>query len=136
MFKFLVGYLIERALLRLAIRIAVPAALLAWMLGGCGAIDAAVRDLTKDPRASSYAGALPHRVRPLEPRTKASGCSTRNGLPDPACTPGAVFADATLNEICTPGYSRAVRNVSYGTKSAVYRADRGAPRTRAARSAD
>jgi hypothetical protein len=47
MFKFLVGYLIERALLRLAIRIAVPAALLAWMLGGCGAIDAALRDLCR-----------------------------------------------------------------------------------------
>ena len=47
------------------------------------------------------------------PRTKATGCASRGGLPDPECTPGAVdprvsqaAVDAT---ICTSGYARSVR---------------------------
>jgi len=31
-----------------------------------------------------------------------------------------VFADATVAEICTPGYTKSVRNVTYSQKSAVY----------------
>jgi hypothetical protein len=122
MLTFLIGYLIERAILRLAIRCVIPAALLVWMLGGCVAIDAAVHDLTNGAGRSNYAGTLPHHVRLLGRATRASGCRAHDGLPDSACTPGAVFADATLSEICTPGYTRAVRNVSYDTKRAIYRA--------------
>jgi hypothetical protein len=55
-------------------------------------------------------------------RTKTSGCIAANGLPDPACTPGAVFPDATVAQICTPGYSSSVRNVSQSDKDAVYAA--------------
>jgi hypothetical protein len=122
MLTLLIGYLIERAIWRRAIRCVIPATLLVWMLGGCGAIDAAVHDLTNGASRSNYSGALPHHVRLLGRATRASGCRAHDGLPDSACTPGAVFADATLSEICSPGYSRAVRNVSYETKRAVYRA--------------
>ncbi len=53
-------------------------------------------------------------------RTKTSGCVSHNALPDAACTPGAIFADATKEQICTPGYSSSVRNVSSSTKNEVY----------------
>jgi hypothetical protein len=41
-------------------------------------------------------------------------------LPDPACTPGDIFPQATKAAICTPGYSRSVRNVPVEVKDAVY----------------
>lgn len=56
----------------------------------------------------------------LGKRTKTSGCVSSNGLPDPACTPGAIFPDATVDKICTPGYSSSVRNVPTSTKDKVY----------------
>lgn len=52
--------------------------------------------------------------------TKSSNCVAKNGVQDKACTPGAIFADATLQQICTPGYSSSVRNVSTETKDQVY----------------
>jgi hypothetical protein len=53
-------------------------------------------------------------------RTKTSGCVSQNALPDPACTPGAIFPDATQEEICVPGYSSKTRNVSESEKKQVY----------------
>ena len=53
-------------------------------------------------------------------RTKATGCHVRGALPDPACTPGAIFTAATVSHICTPGYSRSVRNVPESVKQSVY----------------
>jgi hypothetical protein len=53
-------------------------------------------------------------------RTKTSGCIAQNGLPDHACTPGALFANVTKDQICTPGYSKNVRNVPSAVKSQVY----------------
>ena len=44
----------------------------------------------------------------------------RNGLPDPDCTPGAVFADVTAEQICQRGYASSVRDVSTETKRQVY----------------
>ncbi len=58
----------------------------------------------------------------LGQRTKSSGCVAANGLPDLGCTPGAIFPDATVAQICTPGYSSSVRNVSQSDKEAVYAA--------------
>ena len=47
------------------------------------------------------------------PRTKTSGCISQGGLPDPACTPGAidirVSASTTGATICTSGYTATVR---------------------------
>lgn len=53
-------------------------------------------------------------------RTKFSGCVSANALPDPACTPGAIFPDATKDQICTPGYSSGVRDVPESLKEDVY----------------
>src|SRR5689334_23743391 len=41
-------------------------------------------------------------------------------LPDPKLTPGDVF-DVTAADVCTPGYSKKVRNVPQTVKEEVYR---------------
>jgi len=56
----------------------------------------------------------------LNERTKEENCETRGPLPDPDCTPGAIFKDATINEICVSGYSKTVRNVSTILKKKVF----------------
>ncbi|HZR39747.1 MAG TPA: HNH endonuclease [Ktedonobacteraceae bacterium] len=56
----------------------------------------------------------------LGKRTKTAGCVAHNGLPDSACTPGAIFASATVQEICTSGYASSVRNVPYSEADDVY----------------
>ena len=58
----------------------------------------------------------------LHPVTRRSGCRTRRGLPDPACTPGARFSRVTRAQVCRAGFAKSVRNVSSSTKDAVYRA--------------
>lgn len=57
----------------------------------------------------------------LGPRSKTSGCQVHGALPDRACTPGAIFASATKDQICVLGYSRRVRFVSSSTKRTAYR---------------
>jgi hypothetical protein len=54
------------------------------------------------------------------PRTKTAGCIASGGLPDPACTPGAIFKTATSGVICVQGYSETVRSVTVATKRAIY----------------
>ena len=58
----------------------------------------------------------------LPGRTQTSGCRVRGPLPDPACTPGAVFADATTSVICVSGYTARVRSVSTSMKKQGYAA--------------
>jgi hypothetical protein len=41
-------------------------------------------------------------------------------MPDPACTPGAIFPDATREQICETGYSSTVRNVPDAVKDQAY----------------
>ena len=53
-------------------------------------------------------------------RTKTSGCVANGPLPDPLCTPGAVFEDATPEQICVSGYTKTVRNVSTKLRKQVY----------------
>ncbi|HEY4428902.1 MAG TPA: hypothetical protein VGN08_11925 [Solirubrobacteraceae bacterium] len=53
-------------------------------------------------------------------RTKSGGCHVRGLLPDRACTPGSIFASAGVGRICTPGYSRSVRDVPESLKRSVY----------------
>ena len=43
-----------------------------------------------------------------------------SGMPDAACTPGAVFTDVTKDDICRSGYSKSVRNVPEKEKNQVY----------------
>ncbi len=56
----------------------------------------------------------------LANRTKTTNCSVNNGLPDPQCTPGAVFLDATKEQICVSGYTKTVRAVPVSLKKKVY----------------
>lgn len=53
-------------------------------------------------------------------QTKFSGCLITGPFPDPACTPGDIFASATKDQVCTSGYSSSVRNVSSSEKDQVY----------------
>lgn len=55
-------------------------------------------------------------------RTQSAGCSVRGPLPDPLCSPGAVFADAGTSTICVAGYTKAVRNVPTKLKRQLYAA--------------
>jgi hypothetical protein len=52
--------------------------------------------------------------------TKTTGCHVRGSLPDPACTPGAVYPGATTGVMCRSGYSATVRNVPESVKEKVY----------------
>ena len=72
--------------------------------------------------ASAGASVAPPPEQPLslQLRTKTSGCAVQGSLPDPSCTPGAVFATATSGQICVRGYSKGVRAVTVKTKRAVY----------------
>jgi hypothetical protein len=53
-------------------------------------------------------------------QTKTSGCAAHGGLPDSACTPGALLATGTKDAICQSGYSSSVRNVPTSEKNQVY----------------
>jgi hypothetical protein len=53
-------------------------------------------------------------------QTKTSGCVAHGGLPDSACTPGALLATGTKDTICQSGYSSSVRNVPTSEKNQVY----------------
>jgi hypothetical protein len=79
------------------------------LAGGCGALG--------EVGARAASGAP---VTALGHRTKSAGCRVRGLLPDPACSPGAIFTTATVAQICTPGYSRSVRNVPESLKRSVY----------------
>ncbi len=56
----------------------------------------------------------------LGAQTKTFDCVAKNGLPDQACTPGAVFTDTVRGQICVSGYSSSVRDVSQSLKNEVY----------------
>ena len=56
----------------------------------------------------------------LGKRTKTSGCVAHGGLPDSACTPGAIFPNATVQQICTSGYASSVRYVPFSEADQVY----------------
>lgn len=57
----------------------------------------------------------------LAERTKTVDCVAYNGLPDPQCTPGAVFPNVTKEQVCVSGYTKTVRSVSVSLKKKVYR---------------
>jgi hypothetical protein len=69
--------------------------------------------------APTAQGATPDR--PFGPRTKDSGCTVHDALPDSACTPGAIFPDVTADKVCQRGYSSSVRNVPAEVSREVYR---------------
>lgn len=54
-------------------------------------------------------------------QTKFEGCEVNGALPDPLCTPGAIFPNVTAEDVCKPGYSKSVRNVTESVKNKVYK---------------
>jgi|SRR5579859_277330 len=56
----------------------------------------------------------------LGAQTKTSDCVALGVLPDPSCTPGAIFSDVTKDQICTPGYTQTVRDVPLQLKDEIY----------------
>ncbi len=84
-------------------------AALSIVLSGCSAT------ISANP-PSTTPSSTPH----FGVQTKTSGCVAHNGLPDSACTPGAIFSSATKTDICKSGYSRSVRNVPTSVKNQAY----------------
>jgi hypothetical protein len=82
---------------------------LAVALAGCG--QGTGTDSGTPSGASSYQFGV---------QTKTTDCKVNGPLPDSACTPGAIFPDATVSQICTPGYASSVRNVPTSVKNKVY----------------
>ena len=62
----------------------------------------------------------PYAGQTLGSQTKTSGCHVQGALQDKACTPGAIFPNATKVQICQSGYSRGVRNVPSSEKDQVF----------------
>ncbi len=56
----------------------------------------------------------------LAERTKIMNCTVIDGLPDPQCTPGAVFPNVTKEQVCISGYTKTVRSVPVSLKKKVY----------------
>ena len=53
-------------------------------------------------------------------QSKTSNCKALKGMPDSACTPGAVISTATKAKVCKSGYARSVRNVPTSVKNKAY----------------
>jgi len=73
---------------------------------------------TSTAPTASAATTTDHYAPPAQ--TKKFGCVAIAGMPDGACSPGAVFADVTVDEICQSGYSKSVRDVPDKEKKQVY----------------
>ena len=76
-------------------------------------------DITREKQLASLLKGQERSVEFAAP-TQSSDCKAQGPLPDPDCTPGAIFPDATKNEICVSGYSSTVRNVSISLKKKVF----------------
>jgi hypothetical protein len=79
---------------------------------GCGS----ALPTTTSTTGSSTTGGVPN----WGVQTKTSGCMAHGGLPDSACTPGALLATGTKDAICQSGYAGSVRNVPTSVKNQVY----------------
>jgi uncharacterized protein YceK len=89
---------------------AIAALLLAF--SGCSSVSIT----SNTPGSTSTTGGTPN----FGVQTKTSGCMAHNGLPDSACTPGAILATGTKDAICKPGYAKSVRNVPDSEKNQDY----------------
>ncbi len=66
--------------------------------------------------SSSAAAPLP----PILTRIKTASCEIKGPLPNSDCSPGAIFPNATVEEICVKGYTKSVRNVSPKLRKQVF----------------
>jgi competence protein ComEC len=53
-------------------------------------------------------------------KTKSADCHANGSLPDRACSPGAIFPNATVAQICVSGYTKTVRNVPLSLRKKVF----------------
>jgi hypothetical protein len=84
-----------------------PAVLLALLaVSGCSGCSPAFAPGPGEASSLLQAGGRDERLGEVSALT---GCQEHGGLPDPRCTPGAVRAGVSLEEICRYGYSRSVR---------------------------
>ena len=83
---------------------------------GCSSVSITINPTGSPTGGTTITGGTPN----WGVQTKTSGCMAHDGLPDSACTPGALLATGTKDAICTPGYSRSVRNVPFSEKDQVY----------------
>ena len=81
---------------------------------GCGSVSVSVNP--PGSTSTSTTGGTPN----FGVQTKTSGCMAHSGLADSACTPGAIFPNATQQQICKPGYASSVRNVPFSEADQVY----------------
>lgn len=93
-------------------RVAVLVLALVCALGACGAGPATTNTTVTTAGHTSMFGV----------RTKTSGCTADQTLPDLGCTPGAIFPNVSAADVCQPGYASSVRNVSTSLKDKVYAA--------------
>lgn len=71
---------------------------------------------SSNPASTATQAGMPH----FGVQTKTSGCVAQGGLPDTACTPGAIFTTVTKQDICQSGYAHSVRNVPTSEKDQDY----------------
>lgn len=73
-------------------------------------------------RASQLASLLLEPIESVEffDQTQFAECEPIGPLPDPDCTPGAIFEDTPVEEICVSGYSATVRDVSVSLKKDIF----------------
>jgi len=93
-------------------------AAMAVALSGCGSVTSTANPSSSPGSGNSGTGtgSMPN----FGVQTKTSGCQAHNGLPDSACTPGAILATGTKDAICQSGYAKGVRNVPDSEKNQVY----------------
>ncbi len=83
-------------------------------------LSASVSDISLSTSSNLPSSSSKTRAFKLGERIKEENCEVRGPLPDPACSPGSVFVDATPDKFCVPGYTKTVRNVSAKLKKQVY----------------
>jgi hypothetical protein len=91
-------------------------AALSLALSGCGPVTVTINSSSSPDTGTTGKGSTPI----FGVQTKTSGCQAHNGLPDSACTPGAILSTGTKDAICKLGYAKSVRNVPVSEKDQVY----------------
>jgi len=70
---------------------------------------------------ASLADLLNKPDKPLQLKIQNKFSNCKIGIsPDSNCTPGAIFADATVSQICAQGYTKSVRNVTQKMREKIY----------------
>ena len=71
---------------------------------------------------AAVAAAMTSMPKSLDQKSKTADCHINGSLPDHECSPGAVFENAKLTDICQDGYTKTVRNVPVSLKKKIYKA--------------